>query len=245
MKLMGKTALVTGAARRIGKQIALSLAEEGMNIIVHFSTSLDEAEQTAAEIRGKAVKAWPVQADFADTAALSGFMERCAKAAGTVGVLVNSASIYPPGTLLCAGDGQFIENMKINALAPLQLCRLFARQCPEGSIINILDARMDDYDPKHVPYSLSKQAFKSLTKMLSLELAPEMRVNAVAPGLILPPVGGSDEYLEKHAHTNPLNRWGTARDIADAVIYLLKARFVTGQTIYVDGGRHIRGYLDE
>jgi NAD(P)-dependent dehydrogenase (short-subunit alcohol dehydrogenase family) len=213
-----------------------------MNVIVHFSSSREEAEDTAAIIRKKNVDAWTVQANFDDPKSLSSFTECCTDVAGTVEALINSASIYPLGTIFDAEETQFFENMRINALAPLELCRWFSKQCSTGSIVNILDARMDDHDPRHVPYTMSKQALKSLTKMLSLELAPGIRVNGVAPGIILPPEGAGQEYLERHAHTNPLNTWGSVEDVSDAVIYLLHARFVTGQIIYVDGGRHIRGF---
>ena len=238
----GKTALVTGAGRRIGRQIAISLADQGMNVIVHFSTSRAEAEETATLARERGVEAWPIQADFGDAADLETFTKRCEESAGKVDVLVNSASIYPVGRILTSAESQFVENMIINTLAPLALCRWFAKRCTNGSIINILAARMDDYDPEHVPYTLSKQALRSLTRMLSIELAPGIRVNGVAPGLILPPEGAGDGYLEKLANTNPLKTWGSPEEISNAVIYLIGARFVTGQVIYVDGGRHLRGY---
>jgi pteridine reductase len=241
----GKTALVTGAGRRLGRHIALSLAGRGMNVILHFSKSQEDADQTANLARGKGVEAWPIQADFCDGDALSVFTDSCEKTAGPVEVLVNSASIYTEGTILASPDTQFIKHMSINALAPLALSRWFSTQCSRGSLINILDARMDDYDSDHVPYALSKQALHSLTRMLSIELAPGIRVNGVAPGLILPPPGRGDEYLKKRAHTNPLATWGDAGDVSEAVLYLIGAGFVTGQTIYVDGGRHLRGFTSD
>lgn len=240
-----KTALVTGAGRRLGRHIALSLAAGGMNVIVHYSTSEGEAEETAKLARKKGVEAWPIRADFSDGDALASFTDSCKSVAGSVAVLVNSASIYTKGGILSSPESQFIENMSINAVAPLALCRWFKTQCSSGSIINILDARMDDYDSEHVPYTLSKQALRSLTRMLSLELAPGIRVNGVAPGLILPPVGRGNEYLEKRAHTNPLETWGSEKDISEAVLYLIGAKFITGQVIYVDGGRHLRGYTSD
>ena len=241
----GKTALVTGAGRRLGRDIALSLAERGMDVIVHFSTSEREAGETAELARKKGVRAWAIRMDFTGGGGIAGFTGKCTKAAGSVDVLVNSASIYTEGDILTAPDSQFIDHLNINALAPLALCRWFSKQCSTGSIVNILDARMDDYDPDHVPYTLGKQALKSLTRMLSLELAPGVRVNGVAPGLILPPPGQGIEYLEKRAHTNPLGRWGDAGDVTEAVLFLIDAKFVTGQVIYVDGGRHLRGYAHD
>ncbi|MBN1686480.1 MAG: SDR family oxidoreductase [Spirochaetales bacterium] len=238
----GKTALVTGAGRRLGKHIALSLAAHGMNIIVHYRSSGNEARETARLAQQKGVRAWAIRADFADPEEPANFAEQCAAAAGEVAVLVNSASIFRHGGILDAPGRQFVENLQINALAPLELCRWFAKQCANGSIINILDARMDDYVNDHIPYALSKQALNSLTRMLSLELAPRIRVNGVAPGLILPSEVQGEAYFEKHAGANPLQTRGSEEDISEAVLYLLGANFVTGQVIFVDGGRHLRGY---
>ncbi len=237
----GKTALVTGAARRLGKHVALSLASSGMNVIIHYSSSKKEAEETARLAAETGVRAWPIAADFSNSGELPAFTGKCNEVAGEVSVLVNSASIFKHGGILEAAESQFIENLKINALAPLELCRWFSGQCTSGVIVNILDARMDDYDKDHIPYALSKQALKSITRLLSLELAPRIRVNGVAPGLILPPPGQSREYLEQRAGSNPLHTWGSAEDISEAVLYLLGAGFVTGQILYVDGGRHLRG----
>lgn len=236
-----KAAIVTGAARRLGRHIALSLASRGMNVIIHYNRSKESAEETAHHIAGKGVKAWPVQADFRHPEELAAFGEKCGEAAGEISVLVNSASIFNHGTILESAESDFIENLKINALAPLALCRWFAKQCSDGSIVHMLDARMDDYDKDHIPYALSKQALKSITRILSLELAPGIRVNGVAPGLILPPEGKGTEYLKKWAAVNPLQTWGSEEDVSNAVLYLIDAQFVTGQVIYLDGGRHLKG----
>ena len=241
----GKTALITGAGRRLGRHIALSLAANGMNIIAHYRTSEKEARQTAELARQRGVRSWPIRADLADPADRSNLTKRCGEIAGGVGVLVNSASIFEHGSILDSPEDEFLENLRVNALAPLELCRWFSKQCSKGSIVNILDARMDDYVKDHIPYALSKQALWSITKILSLELAPGIRVNGVAPGLILPPEGQGEEYLEKRAGTNPLQTWGTEADISEAVLYLIGAQFVTGQVLYVDGGRHLKGYSCE
>ena len=118
-----KTALVTGAGHRLGRHIAISLAERGMNVIVHFSTSEREADETAGFVRDKGVEAWLIQADLSNGDALAGFTKNCEKTAGSVDVLVNSASIYRDGGTLASPDSQFIEHLSINALAPLALCR--------------------------------------------------------------------------------------------------------------------------
>ncbi len=238
--LEGKTAIVTGAARRLGRHIALSLAERGMHVIVHYATSRREAEETASLVREKGVRAWLIQADFSSTDEPEAFAEKCGEVSPEVTVLINSASIFRHGSILDAPIVEFIDNFRINALAPLELCRWFAGQASFGSIVNLLDARMDDYVRDHIPYALSKLTLNSMTRILSLELAPEIRVNAVAPGVVLPPPGEDEEYLKKWAATNPLKTSGSPADISEAVLYLVDADFVTGQVIYVDGGRHNR-----
>ena len=239
-ELKGRTAVVTGGARRLGRHIALTLAAKGMNVVIHYATSRREAEEAASLAAGKGVQAWTVQADFSDPGGTASFARNCEEISTDISVLINSASIFRHGSVLEAPAHEFIENFEINALAPLALSRWFSRRCPGGSIVNLLDARMDDYVKDHIPYALSKQALKAITRILSLELAPRIRVNAVAPGVVLPPPGEGEEYLRKWSRTNPLEAWGSPEDISDAVLYLLQASFVTGQVIYVDGGRHLK-----
>ncbi|MBT3272426.1 MAG: SDR family oxidoreductase [Spirochaetales bacterium] len=239
--LAGKTAIITGAGKRLGRAAAIALADAGSNVIVHYRSSREDAQNAAEEIRAKGVKAWVIQADLRSSASIKKFTGECGKTAGKVDILVNSASIFPEGSILDSPVEAFVENLETNAIAPLLLARWLADQCDNGVIINFLDTRILDYDRNHVPYHISKQALFSITRMLSDELAPEIRVNAVAPGLILPPPGKTDEYLKELAHTNPLQRWGSEIDISQAVLYLIKADFVTGQVLYIDGGRHIKG----
>ena len=237
----GSTALVTGSAKRLGRACALALAKQGASIVIHYRYSKEQAEDVHKEAAKIGAKAWLIQADLADTNQCKALFADAVRLAGKIDILVNSASIYPEGTLMESTEGDYVDNLMINALAPLTLSRLFAEQEINGAIVNLLDARMLDYDKKHVPYHISKRALFSFTRMLSVELAPAVRVNAVAPGLILPPEGEDSSYLQRFAHTNPLETWGTAADITDAVLYLAEAKFVTGQVLYVDGGRHMKG----
>ncbi|HEV57297.1 MAG TPA: SDR family oxidoreductase [Phycisphaerales bacterium] len=237
--LAGQTALVTGAAHRIGRAIALALAERGVNVVVHCRHSTEAAEELADLLRHKGTRAWAVQADLTEPGAVEDLWSQTVRAAGQIDILVNSASIFEPDTLWDCTAEALWYNIRLHAWAPLVLARALAQQAGPAQIVNLLDARLGGYDPKHVSYQSSKQMLFSLTRMLAVELAPRIRVNAVAPGLILPPPGRDEAYLQKLAHTNPLHRHGDTKDVTDAVLYVLGASFVTGQVIYVDGGRHL------
>jgi len=237
----GQTALVTGAGKRLGRAIALALAAEGANVAVHYRSSEREAEETAELARQAGVQAAVVQADLGRPEEAESLLERAVEAAGPIQILINSASIFEQDRITDATLDALARNIQINAIAPLQLARAFARATEAGAIVNLLDAKMRDYDDIHAAYHVSKRMLFTLTRMMALEFAPGIRVNGVAPGLILPPAGQDESYLERLAPTNPLNTYGCAEDIADAVLFLLRGRFITGQVIYVDGGRHMRG----
>lgn len=237
--LRSKTALVTGASRRIGRELCLALAEEGVNLVVHHRSMGDEAQKLAAELAERGVKTWLVQADFEEPQECQSLIERVIAEAGSLDILINSASIFPAGTLNEMTLDDLNRTIQVNAWVPFLLSRDFARLAGRGKIINLLDTRIEGYDWKHAAYILSKQALALLTRMTAVEFAPAVTVNAVAPGLILPPPGKDQDYLNELAKTVPLRHHGSPRDIADAAIYLLKSDFVTGQVIYVDGGRHL------
>jgi NAD(P)-dependent dehydrogenase (short-subunit alcohol dehydrogenase family) len=129
--------------------------------------------------------------------------------------------------------------MEVNAWVPFVLSRAFAQRIGRGKIVNLLDTRLKGYDWTHVGYILSKHLLAVMTRMMALEFAPHITVNAVAPGLVLPPPGKDETYLQSLVHTVPLQRYGGAQDIADAVVFLIRSDFITGNVIYVDGGRHL------
>jgi NAD(P)-dependent dehydrogenase (short-subunit alcohol dehydrogenase family) len=138
---------------------------------------------------------------------------------------------------------EVMANMQANAIAPFLIARSFAGRGREGSIVNLLDTRMTEYDKAHAAYHLSKRTLFTLTRMMAMEFAPRVRVNAVAPGLVLPPPGQDESYLQRHASSNPLQIVGSAEEVTDAILYLLGSRFVTGQVIFVDGGFHMKGSM--
>jgi len=240
--LQNRTALVTGAARRIGRGIAMALAEAGADVVVHYRGSRDDAERTAEEIRRLGRRAWCLCADLADASQAAGLMAEAIAAAGPVSILVNDASSFPSDTIADASCQDIQQSMQVHALSPLVLARGLAGQdLPAGDVVNMLDSRIEDYDRLHASYHLGKRMLFTITRMLALELAPRVKVNAVAPGLVLPPEGKDEGYLASLAHTNPLGRVGSVEAVAAAVRQLVESDFITGQVIYVDGGRHMRG----
>jgi hypothetical protein len=243
--IAGRTALVTGAAKRIGREIARALAQVGVNVVVHYRRSADEAEATADELRACGVQVWTVDADLADRAQAAGLFRQAVALAGPIDILVNSASAFDPSTLMTFTQRELASNTQVNALAPLELARALAAQRRRGTIVNLTDARTLSYDRGNVAYHLSKRMLAAVTNMLALELAPRVRVNAVAPGLILPPPGRDPSYVEERKIFNPLHRAGTPEEIADAVLFLLRSPFITGETVFVDGGYHLKGRMYE
>jgi len=240
-QLDGKIALVTGAARRLGRGVALALARAGADVLVHYRDSSDDAAETARQVALAGRHAWTIPADLADGDQADSLLPRAIAQAGPVDILVNNASVFPSNTVLDFSRDDLLDTVGVNATAPLMLSRAFAAQGRPGEIVNLLDCRIVDYDHSHAAYQLSKRMLFSITRMLALELAPDIRVNAVAPGLILPPAGADDDYLAARAHTNPLGRVGRVENVQDAVLFLLQCDFVTGQVLYVDGGRHMKG----
>jgi NAD(P)-dependent dehydrogenase (short-subunit alcohol dehydrogenase family) len=234
-----RNALVTGGARRIGRSIALALADAGFSVIVHSRHHDADAAALVMEIVARGARAALVSADLANDAECAGLIARAA-AHGPVDLLVNNASVFEDdavGTLNSAQwDRQFIINLK----APVFLAQAFAAQARDGaSIINITDQRARKPVPRHFSYSLTKSALEDATIMLAQALAPRVRVNAVAPGPTLPSPRQDPAAFRAQAAVLPLGRGPSPQDIAAAVLYLAAATSVTGETIAVDGGQHV------
>ena len=237
--LAGKTALVTGAARRLGRAVSLALASSGTNVVVHYSRSAREAEALADEISRLGVRATALGADLGEPEEAEALVVRAEERAGHLDALVNNASIFGPETLEVASLDHLIQSVRVNAWAPFVLTRAFARRSGQGRVVNLLDTRVAGVDLAHVGYILGKDLLAVLTRMTAVEFAPGISVNAVAPGLILPPPGEDEAYLARLARGLPLKRHGAAEDVARAVLFLLESDFVTGQVVFVDGGRHL------
>ena len=239
--LKGKTAIVTGASKRIGRAISLELARAGVNVIIHFNRSKDEAEKLCNELIDTGVRAWTLKANFDNPLEYGTLIDRAFDLSNNIDFLINSASIFPTEDLTTVTLESIVANLQVNAWAPFVLCRKFSERVGEGKIINFLDSRTVGYDWTHVGYILSKHILTVLTEMIAIKYAPNITVNGIAPGLILPPPGRPESYLDERVNTVPLKRHGDPRDIAEAVIYLLNASFITGNIIYIDGGRHLGG----
>ncbi|MCL4695132.1 MAG: SDR family oxidoreductase [Candidatus Hydrogenedentes bacterium] len=242
-QLAGKTALVTGAAHRIGRAISTALAEAGANVVIHYRSSGEDADRLASDLAELGAKAWSVQGDLGDPEQASALISSAHRVAGALDIVVNNASIFPESTLRDFTRTQLQESVDVNALGPFLIARSFYETGGQGVVINLLDCMIADYDRKHVAYHLSKQMLFSLTRMMAVEFAPAVRVNGVAPGLVLPPAGKDESYLAGLASSNPLNAYGNVDDVAEAVLFLARSTFVTGQVIYVDGGRNLRGAM--
>jgi len=190
----------------------------------------------------KGVKAWTIQADFRRPDEYQTLIERAQQTAGGLDILINNASIFPTEMLKDLTWSELSANMEVNAWVPFVLSRDFANRIGRGKIVNLHDSRLKGYDWTHVGYILSKHVLAAMTRMMALEFAPNITVNAVAPGLILPPPGKDESFLQNLVHTVPLQRHGEAQDIADAIAFLVRSDFITGNVIYVDGGRHLHEY---
>jgi pteridine reductase len=248
--LRGRTALVTGAARRLGRAIAAALAREGADVLVHYGNSAAEAEQTAAELRALGVRSWTLRAELGDPGQAEALWDQACARAGAIDILVNSASAFPEDTLANFTAAGLEAAMRVNALAPVLLSRRFAAAGGRAGggpqdrvIVNLLDSRAQGRLRAHFSYQASKRLLGDFTRLLALELAPAVRVNAVAPGMILPPPGLDPQRQARLAATNLLGRWGEPEDVARAVLFLASSRFVTGQVLYVDGGGAVKESL--
>ncbi len=235
--------MITGAAKRIGRAIATVLAQSGVHVVVHYHQSSQEALALCDDLRRLGVSAWAIQGDLMDVPQAERVFREAVAQAGAIDILINNASIFDRDTLWEATEESIAKNVRLHAIVPLLLSRALAGQGNPGHIVNLLDTRVAVYDREHASYDLSKSMLLTLTRMLALELAPKVAVNAVAPGSILPPPGYGVDYLTKLTYANPLNRHGDPQDIADAVLFLVRSRFTTGQVIYVDGGMHMKGRI--
>jgi pteridine reductase len=243
--LTGQNALVTGGAVRIGRAVVEALAAEGCGVAIHARRSRAEGERLVATLRAGGGRAWLVEGELTDPGQRAAMLDAAWECSGGLDILVNSAAVFTKQTVRDALPADYRQAFEVNTWAPADLTRLFARRLSgaprsvPARVVNLLDRRVAGDDPSCVPYLLSKKALAEFTRLAALEYAPDLVVNAVAPGAILAPPGEDAATLADRAGVVPLAERGTPEDIARAVLFLVTARAVTGQIVFVDGGQHL------
>jgi pteridine reductase len=242
MDIDGKVALVTGAAKRVGRSIALALAERGAELVVHYHGSEREAHDVLARAKQLGGKPVAARADLANAADIDALVETAVRAFGRIDILVNSAAIFYRTPIATLTEADWDRFLTVNLKAPFLLCRragaLMSRQ-GSGKIVNVADIAGTKVWAEYIPYSVSKAGLLALTTGLAKALAPAVQVNAIAPGTVLLPDGSSAEERVRALARVPLQRLGSPEDIARAAVYLIQSDFVTGEVLTVDGGQRL------
>jgi NAD(P)-dependent dehydrogenase (short-subunit alcohol dehydrogenase family) len=241
-------ALVTGAAKRLGNHIALTLAQNGWDIAVHYGRAQDEAKQLVQEIQVLGRRACAVQADLNDPKQVACLIERCRSEIGLPTCLVNNASMFEYDDANTFTAATFQAHMQVNAAAPIALatalhkarCEFMQQAANPAVIINLLDQKLANPNPDFLSYTLSKAALHEATRLLAQALAPQCRVVGLAPGLTLVSGDQTEQGFQAAHRQTPLGKSSTPDDIAQAVVYLAHAHAITGTTLFVDGGQHLK-----
>ena len=235
-------ALVTGGARRLGRAISIALAGRGMDVAVHYGSSQSEAGETIDEIERAGARARGFQADLRVAATAPVLVRDVISEFGALDLLINSAAVMVRTPFGQTTPEEWDDILSLNLRAPFLLSQAAAPELRKrrGQIINIADLAAFETWPGYIPHGISKGGIVQLTRALARVLAPDVRVNAVAPGTVLLPEGWSEEDAARLDETTPLRRSGSPADVIGAILYLLDAGYVTGETVIVDGGRHIR-----
>ena len=242
MKLSGRVALVTGAGRRVGQAIALALGARGMKVAVHYNGSESGARETVAQLESEGAVGRAFQADLSATAGYAALVAEVVAAFGGIDVLVNSAAIMERTPFGEVTAEKWDEIMSLNLRAPFFLAQAAAPhlKASRGAIVNIADLAAYETWPAYIPHGMSKAGVVHMTRSLARVLAPDVRVNGIAPGTVLLPENWERAADERLRQTTPLARTGTPEDVSATVVFLLESDYITGETIIVDGGRHIR-----
>jgi NAD(P)-dependent dehydrogenase (short-subunit alcohol dehydrogenase family) len=246
MSLPARTVLVTGSAKRLGREIALALAQAGWQIAVHYRGSQDEAMQTVADCEQLGVSAAPFDADLADEAAVRALLPRVIAHFGQVDAVVNSAALFEHDSAASFGYAALEKHLRVNTGAPIVLAQALHTHVQEragdGVVVNLLDQKLWNQNPDFLSYTLSKAALEAANTMLALALAPDVRVVGVAPGLTLTSDYLTPEKFEALHKLSPLGRSSTPADVASAVKFALENSAITGTTLLVDGGQHLQRF---
>lgn len=239
MELEGKTTLITGGAARVGRAITLGLAQAGAHVVVHYNHSAEAAQETVIQAQALGVQALAVQADLSEPQNARAVVQAAQEQFSNIDVLVHAASPFVRASLAEATLETWRTVMSVLVESFLVLAQALAPgmvERGEGAIIAILDRGVVDPWPDYLAHGVGKSALWALARSLAVELAPCVRVNGVVPGPVLPPPGFSQAQQERVAAGTLLNRWGRPQDVVDAVLYLLRSDYVTGEMLFVDGG---------
>ncbi len=230
------TAIVTGGAVRIARSLACYLAGRGYNIALHYNKSKQSADETLTEVRAKGVRGEAYGCDFTDIKASEQLVARIVDDFQDVGLLVNSAANFILENIENTQTQTLLDTFHVNLMTPFLLMREYRKRVNRGMIVNILDQRIMKNIPTFAAYSVSKVGLAHLTQMAAIEWGANIRVNGIAPGLILPPPWGTEEYLKREAPKIPVRNHGSLEDIVRGLGYLLDSPFVNGEILYIDGG---------
>tara|TARA_Y100001970_G_scaffold284103_1_gene400760 strand:- start:2819 stop:3544 length:726 start_codon:yes stop_codon:yes gene_type:complete len=241
---MNKRILITGAAKRIGKEMALSFFNKGWDIVIHYNSSKDDAEALANKMNSeRSNSAMLVQANLDNASEVEKLVDQILSKNGSIDALINNASTFYPTPIGTLSEENWNALMGSNLKAPLFLIQSFHKELEKnkGFIINVTDINVDRALVNHSIYLAAKSGLQTLTKSLAKELAPNIRVNAIAPGAILEPpnVEWTSEQKNNIINAVPMKRMGTEKDIVDAAMYLSEAEYVTGQILNIDGGKSL------
>ncbi|MCH9675387.1 MAG: SDR family oxidoreductase [Gammaproteobacteria bacterium] len=232
-------ALVTGGGVRLGRAIALALANRGYDIVLHYRQSVDAARATAKAIEDIGVECHLVAADLGEADPFDDLMHEALRQCPRLSLLINSASAYVQRSIADTTVANFDDLFHTNLRAPFFLTRAFASQVEVGNVINILDNKIGFNQHKYAAYVLTKKALAEFTRIAAVEFAPRIRVNGVAPGVVMPAESRSDEYLQWRLNAIPLAMQGHSEHITGAIGHLVDNEFMTGQILTVDGGENI------
>ena len=236
---MSEAAIITGGAKRIGRALALELAEMGYNIILHYNSSETDAKNTREEVIQLGVECEIFGCDLENSKASEELIHFSLKTFKNTSILVNNASIFENIALNDVSYESFDREFNINFRTPFFLCKTFTSKVSEGLIINMLDSRITKVHTRHFVYNLSKKALYHFTLTASKALAPNIRVNGICPGPVLPPPGEENDFLNSVVEKTPLKKFIVLEDIRSALNYLVSTKVVTGEVLFVDGGQHL------
>lgn len=242
MELRGRVALVTGAGIRVGRALAVGLGRHGVKVAVHYHASDAGARETARLVREAGGTAWLVSSDLTSGDAPADLIDRVAREFDGLDILINSSAVMERTPLGEVTAAQWDAMMALNLRAPFLLAQAAAPHLAKarGAIVNIADLAAFETWPAYIPHGISKSGIVYMTRALARTLAPNVRVNGIAPGAVLLPEGWTEEDAAKLRDSTPLARLGSPEDVVAAMVYLLSADYVTGETLIVDGGRHVR-----